>query len=77
MTEHEKAQQQLSNLKLAHQKFYLSKAGKAQLKWLDDFEANLMNKAMVGSETEVRIACLNQAKGLRTFRMYLESLMGD
>lgn len=70
----EQALQELNKLKEASTAFYESPAGVAQLKWLDDFEANLMNQAITGNDSTMRLSCLDQAKGLRVFRAYLVTL---
>lgn len=70
----EKALQELVKLRKDSTKFYASRAGKAQLKWLDEFEANLIKSAISAGDSTMRLSCLDQAKGLRAFRGYLNSL---
>lgn len=70
----EQALQELAKLREASTAFYTSPAGIAQLKWLDDFETNLIKSAITASDSTIRLSCLDQAKGLRAFRAYLETL---
>ena len=71
-----KALQELTKLKADVTKFYASLAGKSQLQWLDTFEANLLQQAITATDASERLSCLDQAKGVRTFRTaYLDTLI--
>ena len=72
--EMKKAQQELDSLRRASTSYYNTKAGKAQLAWLDQFETNLVTSALNSSDSVFRLSCLDQAKGVRAFRAYLETL---
>jgi hypothetical protein len=72
----EQAVAELQSLKKDVTRFYRSKAGRAQLAWLDQFEANLMSSAIIESDSVKRISMLDQAKGVRLFRTaYLDTLI--
>lgn len=70
----EEGLQELDRLRKASTKFYRSNAGKAQLAWLQQLEDNLLGAAIKASDPTARLSCLDQAKGIRAFRAYLDTL---
>ena len=67
-------QQQLDDMRRESRAFYDTKTGKAQLEWLDAFEANLISQAITVPDPVMKADYLNQAKGLRAFKAYLDTL---
>jgi hypothetical protein len=70
----DKALSELQTLKEHSTTYYRSRAGRAQLAWLDQYEANLLNNAITANDPTARLSSLDQAKGLQAFRAYLETL---
>ncbi len=70
----EQALQELEQLRKDSTTFYEGTTGKAQLTWLDEFESNLITSAINVLDPVAKADFLNQAKGLRAFRAYLDTL---
>lgn len=67
-----KAEAQLKALTAEYRTFLDSHIGQVHVKWLQDEEASLIDKALTEKDRDARLSFLDQAKVIRTELQYLD-----